>query len=289
MYLAKRSGRGVAVYEPALDQSSVRRLTLLGELRRAIDDGQMVLEHQPCFDLRTGHVSGFEALVRWEHPDRGRIPPNDFIHLAEVSRLIEPLSKLVLERAIDEHVAADLGLQVSVNLSARNLTEPGLVAWIADLLDRKGFPGRRLTVEVTESEVMHDVDGGVQTLHELRELGVYVAIDDFGTGHSALAYLKDLPVDELKIDRTFVEGIGASPADAAICGTIVSLAHLLGLRVVAEGVAADGDVMALRQLRCDAAQGFHLGHPVPADGLVASSRLVIGGAAPDVRAVPARR
>jgi EAL domain-containing protein (putative c-di-GMP-specific phosphodiesterase class I) len=272
MYVAKRSGRPIAVYEPSLDGSSVRRLTLLGELRRAIAGGQLRLEHQPCFDLRSGRVTGFEALVRWDHPEHGPIPPIELIRLAEVSGLIEPLSRWVIEQAVADHVATGLELDASVNLSARNLAEPDLVPWIADLLERTGFPASRLTLELTESEVLADVATGSEALARLRALGIAVAIDDFGTGQSALAYLKDLPVDELKIDRSFVTGIGASANGAAICGTVVDLARRLGLRVVAEGVEDEDDLAALLRLGCERAQGFHLGRPGPASGMAAVAR-----------------
>jgi EAL domain-containing protein (putative c-di-GMP-specific phosphodiesterase class I) len=280
MYVAKRSGRGVAVYEPALDPSSVHRLTLLGELRRAITDGdQLFLEHQPCFDVTTGRVVGFEALVRWQHPERGRLEPGEFIELAEVSGLIEPLSRWVLGRAIADHVAAGLDVDLSVNLSARNLAEPDLVPWIAGLLEANDFPAERLTVELTESAVMGDVPTGTEALARLRALGVVVSVDDFGTGHSALAYLKELPIAELKIDRAFVGGIGSNPGDAAICATVVELSHLLGLRVVAEGVGDDADLATLRRQGCDRAQGFHLARPVPATELGAAVRRSLAPAA----------
>jgi diguanylate cyclase (GGDEF)-like protein len=282
MYLAKRSGRPWAVYEPALDETSVRRLTLLGQLRRAIADDELDLEFQPCFDLATGRAVAVEALVRWTHRDQGRVEPTDFIRLAEVSGLIQPLSRWVVEHAVDSQQAAGTDLQLSVNLSARNLVESDLVGWLAELLAAKGFPPGRLVLELTESEVMGDVGAALEALRHLRGLGVGVAIDDFGTGRSALAYLKSLPIDELKIDRAFVAGIGTNSRDAAICGSIIDLAHRLGLRVVAEGAASDADLDTLRRLGCDRAQGHFLGFPVAAEGLAGLASRFVGDTGDDV-------
>ena len=274
MYLAKRSGSGYATYEPDLDRSSVLRLTLLGQLRRAIESDQLCLRHQPCFDLETGQVVASEALVRWEHPELGLVAPTDFIRLAEVSGLIEPLTRWVVRRAIEEHVEVGTAewLEVSVNLSVRNLSEPDLVPWISALLTEHAFPPERLIVELTESEVVGDVGRASAVLGELRSLGVKVSIDDFGTGQSALAHLKFLPLDELKVDRSFVSGLGHDEADRAIVGTIIELAHRLGLRVVAEGVSDPECLRVLRTLGCDRGQGFHLATPLSASELASLSR-----------------
>jgi diguanylate cyclase (GGDEF)-like protein len=281
MYLAKRSGRPFALYESELDRTSVRRMTLLGQLRRAIRDDELDLDFQPCFDLSTGHAVAAEALVRWRHPEHGRVGPDDFIRLAEVSGLIQSLSRWVVEHAIEQHMRAGLDLQLSVNLSVRNLAETDLVNWLDRLLDERGFPPDRLVVELTESEVMSDVASAIGVLRRIRDLGVGVAIDDFGTGQSALAYLKSLPIDEMKIDRAFVGGIGGNDRDAAICGAVIDLAHRLGLRVVAEGAANASDVATLRRLGCDRAQGYFLGRPAPAGDLAGLAPRVVGAAVPD--------
>ena len=267
MYLAKRSGRGAELYEPELDRSSVRRLSLLAHLRGAIADDQLELEFQPSFDLKTGNLAAVEALVRWEHPEHGRIGPDDFIRLAEMSGLIRPLSRWVIGAAAKAVTEQTPSLQVSANLSVRNLIEPDLVEWLGQVVEEHGLLPGQLVLELTESEVMHDVEAASAVLRDIAELGIGIAIDDFGTGQSALAYLRALPVEELKLDRSLVAGVGTDDDVAAICNAVVDLAHRLQLRVVAEGVTDAADVLALRQMACDRAQGFYLGEPVPAPKL----------------------
>jgi diguanylate cyclase (GGDEF)-like protein/PAS domain S-box-containing protein len=268
MYLAKRSGRGAELYEPELDRSSVRRLSLLGHLRGAIAAGQLDLEFQPCFDLATGRLAAVEALVRWDHPEHGRIGPDDFIRLAEMSGLIEPLSRWVVNEAVQVVAKHAPGLQVSANLSVRNLVEPDLVAWFEELVAIHDLQPGQLVLELTESEVVEDIDAASAVLRTVADLGIGIAIDDFGAGQSALAYLRQLPVDELKLDRALVTGVGEDDDVVAICSAVVELAHRLGLRVVAEGVAGPRDIAALQQMGCDRGQGYFLGEPVPADQLV---------------------
>jgi diguanylate cyclase (GGDEF)-like protein len=262
MYLAKRSGRGAAVYEPELDHSSLRRLSLLGHLREAILDERLTIGFQPCFDLRSGTVVSVEALARWQHPEHGYIDPDEFIRLAEMSGLIRPLSRWVISRAVEIAGAQPTPLNVSANLSVRNLAEPDLVDWLTDLVTGSGIPPGRLVLELTETEVMTDVDAAIEVLAKIASLGIGLAIDDFGAGQSALAHLRLLPVEELKLDRSLVSGLGSSRHAASICGAIIDLAHQLDLRVVAEGAADGRDVLALRRLGCDRAQGFYLGAPV---------------------------
>ncbi len=271
MYTAKRAGEGIAVYSPEHDQSSVRRLTLLGELRRAIDDGRLRLHYQPMIDLTTGKVTGSEALVRWAHPELGLMFPTQFIELAELSGAIGALTRWVLESAVVQMVAwheAGVDLSVSVNLSVRNLYEPDLVRWLAELLRNHGMHPSRIQLELTESQVMEDPNLAMEVLGRLRALGVAVIIDDFGTGYSSLAYLKNLPIDQLKIDRSFVGNMARDESDLAIVRSTIDLSHRLGLSVVAEGVE-DGDTLRLlTELGCDRAQGFFLSEPVSSDQLV---------------------
>jgi diguanylate cyclase (GGDEF)-like protein/PAS domain S-box-containing protein len=282
MYLAKRSGQGSAVYEPELDRSSVRRLSLLGHLREAIASDALEIGLQPCFDLATGRVVSVEALVRWHHPEHGEVGPEEFIRLAEMSGLIQPLTRWVIHRAVDL-VTSQAGpepLQVSANLSVRNLSEPDLVEWLADLVGSSGLAPGRLVLELTETEVMTDIAAASAVLADIAGLGIELAIDDFGTGRSALAYLRRLPVQELKLDRSLVEDVGSVADAEAICAAIVGLAHRLGLRVVAEGVRGDHDVTALRRLGCDRVQGDALAPPVIATGaadLAALGRLSLAG------------
>ena len=275
MYLAKGAGKGAAVYSPELDRSSIRRLSLLGHLRDAIADDQLSLSFQPCFDLRSGQVVSVEALVRWEHPQYGEIGPDEFIRLAEMSGLIEPLSRRVISKAVEVLTHEDLAVKVSANLSVRNLSEPDLVPWLTELAREHGLKPGQLVLEVTETEVMEDIQAASAVLAQIAQLGIGLAIDDFGAGQSALAYLRLLPVEELKIDRLLVAGVGSSAGSYTICSSLVDLAHDLGLRVVAEGATDDRDVAALRRMGCDRVQGFVLGHPTPLEQLAALCSLTI--------------
>jgi diguanylate cyclase (GGDEF)-like protein/PAS domain S-box-containing protein len=272
MYTAKRSGGGSAVYSPEHDQSSVRRLSLLGELRRAIADDELVLHFQPSIDLRTGDICGAEALVRWEHPTHGLTPPTEFIELAEVSGLIQPLTRWVLERAVRQICSwRDEGvhLPVAVNLSVRNLYDLELAPWLNSLLLDHGVEASMLTLEITESELMDDPLYAMEVLGKLKALGLSTSIDDFGTGYSSLAYLKNLPIDELKIDRSFVGSMVTDESDLTIVRSTIDLSHNLGLDVVAEGVEDGATLARLAELGCDRAQGYYLSRPVPADQLTA--------------------
>jgi diguanylate cyclase (GGDEF)-like protein/PAS domain S-box-containing protein len=275
MYLAKRSGWDFATYAAEHDRSSVRRLTLLGELRRALSEEELTLHFQPVVDFRTGRVVRAEALVRWQHPRDGLVAPGDFIELAELSGLILPLTRWVTERAVNEccrWAAAGYNLGVAVNLSVRNLYEPELAGWLADLLHRTGLPAGRLTVELTESQLMDDPLLALSVLREVSELGVASSVDDFGTGYSSLSYLKHLPLDEIKIDRSFVATMSRDESDATIVRSIIDLGHNLGLRVVAEGVEDEVALRRLSDLGCDRAQGYLLGRPQPGADLLDALR-----------------
>lgn len=264
MYAAKRGGGGIALYAPEHDQSSVRRLALLGELRQAIQDDDLVLHYQPVLDLRHDRIVGVEALVRWDHREHGLMPPAEFIDLAEVSGLIQPLTRWVIEEAVRRlgiWQSASPPLAVSVNLSVRNLFEPDLVRWLGDLLDRSGLDPGRLTLEITESELMDDPLVAMEVLGRLKSLGVATSIDDFGTGYSSLSYLKHLPIDELKIDRSFVGAMVHDDNDLTIVRSTIDLSHNLGLDVVAEGVEDPETLEMLRALGCDRAQGHLIGPP----------------------------
>ena len=272
MYTAKRSGSGSAVYSPEHDQSSVRRLALLGELRRAITDNELVLHYQPSIDLRTAEICGAEALVRWNHPVHGLTPPNEFIKLAEVSGLIQPLTRWVLDRSVRQICTwGDQGIRVpvAVNLSVRNLYDLELAPWLDALLLEHGVDASMLTLEITESELMDDPLHAMEVLGKLKALGLSTSIDDFGTGYSSLAYLKNLPIDELKIDRSFVANMVTDESDLTIVRSTIDLSHNLGLDVVAEGVEDAATLARLAALGCDRAQGYYLLRPVPAADLAA--------------------
>jgi diguanylate cyclase (GGDEF)-like protein/PAS domain S-box-containing protein len=267
MYTAKRAGGGIALYSPEHDQSSVRRLALLGELRNAIEDDQLLLHYQPTLDLRTGFVRTVEALVRWQHPDHGLMPPAEFIELAEVSGTIQVLTRWVITTAIRQLVEwqrRGLELAVAVNLSVRNLYEPELVPWLAGVLAQFGVDAKSLEFEITESELMDDPLLAMEVLGRLKALGVATSIDDFGTGYSSLSYLKHLPIDQLKIDRSFVGNMVHDESDLTIVRSTIDLSHNLGLVVVAEGVEDPETLHLLAELGCDRAQGYALSRPVPA-------------------------
>jgi EAL domain-containing protein (putative c-di-GMP-specific phosphodiesterase class I) len=257
----------VEVYRPEADGYSPERLTLVGDLRRALQDHQLEVHYQPQVDLVGGGVVGVEALVRWNHPTRGRIQPDDFIGVAEHTGLIRPLTQLVLDEALRQCRAwRDEGqdLRVSVNLSARSLLRASLSDDVADLLSRHGVPANALCLEVTETSIMADPRRSINVLESLRALGITIAVDDFGTGHSSLAYLKGLPVGEIKIDKSFVLSMVANADDEAIVQTIVDLARNLLLTVVAEGVENEATALRLRRMGCHSAQGYHFARPMPA-------------------------
>ncbi|NMO55229.1 EAL domain-containing protein [Actinoplanes sp. TBRC 11911] len=268
MYHAKQTGQGVSVYDPAVDGNSPQRLALLADLRRGLDDDELVLHYQPQAALADGTIRGAEALVRWQHPTRGLLAPDAFIPAAEHSGLIGPLTTRVLNLALararrwltDGHP-----LQISVNLSARSLLDDNLDREVAELLDAHQVPAELLTLEITESAVMVEPAFAAQILHRLRGRGIQISIDDFGAGYTSLAHLKDLPVDELKIDRSFVMAMADDRSSRLIVHSVVDLGHNLGLRTVAEGVETAEALSTLAGYGCDIAQGYHLSRPIPGD------------------------
>jgi diguanylate cyclase (GGDEF)-like protein/PAS domain S-box-containing protein len=265
MYVAKRTNAGFSIYRAEQDRNSPERLSMIGDLRRAVEEGELVLHYQPKVDLRTGELTGVEALVRWEHPMRGLLSPDEFVPIAEQAGLIEPLSRWVLRAALTQASAwLRIGLEVpvSVNLSMRTLHDEQVPDQIMELLTAARTPARLLMLEITESTLMQDPLRTLAILERLRAEGIRVALDDFGTGHSSLAYLKRLPVDEVKIDRSFVKDIAIDETDRVIVRSTVDLAHSLGLRVVAEGVEDEMTAALLADLGCDEAQGYHLGRPL---------------------------
>jgi diguanylate cyclase (GGDEF)-like protein len=271
MYAAKDTHAGFVLFDPSLDQHSPRRLALLGELRRAIDHQQLLLHYQPKVDAHTGQMLGVEALVRWQHPEHGLIPPGDFIPLAERTGLIGPLTHYVLDTALQQCCdwrQAGHELPVAVNVSARRLLDLDFPDEVAGLLTHWGVPARLLVVEITESTIMADPTHAIQILGRLNEMGVQLSIDDFGTGYSSMAYLKTLPVHELKVDRSFVAQMTSDSRDAVIVHSTIDLGRNLGLRVVAEGVEDSLTLQHLDLLGCDAVQGYHISRPVPADDLL---------------------
>ena len=270
MYQAKADSSGTATYASDRDRHSRDSLALVGELKQAIAGGELVLHYQPKVAVTTGAVVGVEALVRWEHPERGLLGPGAFIALAEHTGLIKPITLQVLEGAIADCArrrAAGDELTVAVNLAAANLVDAELPAIVAAALARHGVPPSALVLEITESSVLSDAARGVEVVEALRRLGVGFALDDFGTGYSSLTYLRRLAVDEVKIDRSFVLGMTESEEDAVIVRSTIDLARNLELRVVAEGVEDAAALACLAEWGCDVAQGYHVARPLPAAAL----------------------
>jgi diguanylate cyclase (GGDEF)-like protein len=265
MYEAKRTRTGHEVYEPERDRHSRRRLELLGELRDALEAGQLVLHYQPKAEIATGAVHGVEALVRWAHPRRGLLLPGEFLPLAEHTGLGRALTAFVVDRALEE--MSEFDLTVAVNLGPADLLDLGLPSEIDRLLRRRRFDPEHLRLEVSEDVVMADPERTLEVLAGLRAVGVATALDDFGAGHASLGHLKALEVDELKIDRSFVGSLPGDERDAAIVYATVELARRLGMRVVAEGVESAENWDALARLLCDEAQGFYLSRPLTATAL----------------------
>ena len=269
LFKAKSSGReGYAFYVQELTDYARQRVELASSLRHALDNQELRVYYQPLHDLRDGHMVGMEALVRWQHPQRGLVPPAEFIPMAEENGMIAAIDAWVLEQACRQMVSwnAEGGSLrfVAVNISSRLFSRGELDQKVARVLAETGLPAGQLELEVTESAIMEDPDAALRFLTRLRALGVRLAIDDFGTGYSSLARLKRLPVDKLKIDQSFVRGLPEDTDDAAIARAVIALGHSLGLKVLAEGIEAPRQVEFLRELGCDYGQGYHYGRPLPA-------------------------
>ncbi len=277
MYQAKHDGRARAVvFRPDHHGSAVEALRTGNDLHRALDRDELVLHYQPIMDLRTGRVIGFEALVRWNHPERGLLSPADFIPFAEETGLIVPIGAWALETACrqtahwqrvrdDDHAGERLPLSISVNLAARQVADRKLAMTVAGIIERTGIAPEAIVLELTENTLMQDTSSTIDALQALRSQGVRLSIDDFGTGYSSLSYLKRFPVEALKIDRTFIDGLGRDNEDTSIVEAIIRLAHALELSAVAEGLETPTQLETLRTLGCDFAQGYLLGYPLPAD------------------------
>ena len=267
---ARSHGSRVEVYSPRMERSDAARLKLLGQVRRALADGEFVLHYQPKVDLQTRRITGVEALVRWRHPELGLLAPDRFIGMVEQTSLIGPLTMTVLAQALQQIVAwrrRGIVLQVAVNLSARNLLDPELPERVGALLAEHGVPPEQLVLEVTESAAMADPDRGVRVLESLRQMGLGVAIDDFGTGNASIEYLAQLPATELKIDRAFVTDILERERDRAIVRSTIDLARNLGMTVVAEGIESEETMEYLAAAGCAMGQGFFFSRPLPPEQL----------------------
>ena len=277
MYEAKGRGRArYTVFEPKMKARASEHLRVETELRRAIEREEFRVYYQPIVDLRTGRIAGVEALLRWQHPDRGLVPPLEFIPLAEETGLIVPIGQLVLEEACRQVCKwrdlypgkpGEEPLTVSVNLSVRQFGHPGLIEDIARVLRETGLDPRHLKLEITESIGAEDSGDAVATLNRLREMGIGLALDDFGTGYSALSYLKRFPITNLKLDRSFVAGLGQDAEDTAIVHAVIAFAKALGLSVTAEGIETVEQLADLQSLSCEQGQGYYFSKPLPSEAM----------------------
>ena len=278
MYMAKQRGRACwQIYHPDFDEHTTRRAELINGLHRAVEREELVLHYQPIKDLAAGVVVGMEALVRWQHPNLGIVAPTEFIPLAEETGLIVDIGRWVLTEACTQCAAWRAegydSIDVSVNVSGRQLEDEGFARDVEQVLVATGLPASALSMEVTESVIVTEGSVGHEVLEALQAIGVRLAIDDFGIGYSSLSYLAKLPVHSLKVDRTFIAGLGTAQ-DGSIVAAMVDLAHKLGLEVVAEGVETETELEQLRQANCDEAQGFLLGRPAPLASLRASGAML---------------
>ena len=268
MYRAKEQGRASMIFDPSMHREILEAISLEADLREALTQGQLLLHYQPIVEVKDGRIVGFEALVRWDHPTRGLVPPGKFIPMAEETGLIVPLGRFVIEEACRQlrtwqlEVPGAQDLSVSVNVSCRQFVKDGLVEHVSGVLAETGLPPSCLKLEITESVLMHDAQLTAHELTRLKALGVKIAIDDFGTGYSSLSYLRQLPIDQLKIDRSFISGQDCNDESQEIVKSIISLARSLGLTVVAEGVECADQLDRLRLAECDKAQGFMFSRPV---------------------------
>jgi EAL domain-containing protein (putative c-di-GMP-specific phosphodiesterase class I) len=303
MYRAKGRGKGrYAVYEPSMHTAIVERLELEVDLKRALEREELAVVYQPIFSLVDGTVTGVEALVRWHHPTRGIVMPESFVPLAEESGLIGELGRWVLRKACHQGALwrakypGHPGLGIGVNISGAQLREPGLVGEVADALAESQLDATGLTLEITETALMESFDHAIEQIDALNALGVDLAIDDFGTGYSSLRYLRRLPLDVMKIEKSFVDGIGRPDEEPALLRAIVDLASIFGLRVVAEGIERPEQRTRLLELGCELGQGHLLSEPLDAseaDALLLRAGLLGGegtgapGAPGDETASPA--
>jgi diguanylate cyclase (GGDEF)-like protein/PAS domain S-box-containing protein len=274
MYMAKEAGKGrYQLFEPEMHDTALRRLELKADLQRALEHGEFVLHYQPVIELESGRVSGVEALVRWNHPRRGIVPPLEFIPLAEETGLIVPIGRWVLGEAaryavrLQHRYPMDPPLHMAVNLSARQVARPEIVDEVRAILEETRLDPATLTLEITESVMMSDMERAIGRLHELKSLGVQLAIDDFGTGYSSLNYVRRFPVDILKVDKSFIDGIADGGEPSALTAAVIELAGILNLRPVAEGIERADQLERLLELHCDYGQGFYFSRPLAEDAL----------------------
>jgi len=271
MYRAKAKGEGsIEIFDPSMNAKALARFQMDSELRRGLDREEFILHYQPVVGLRSGRIEGWEALVRWRHPERGLVPPLDFISLAEETGLIVPLGKWVLEEACRQagewtrKYPATPKRLMNVNISARQFQHRDLITTVLNALRMAGMAPDALKLEITESIMMKDPVASLEAMKTFRSMDIHLVIDDFGTGYSSLSYLKRFPVDTLKVDKSFVDGLGKDPESTAIVTAVISLAKSLGMRVTAEGIETLDQMEHLQRLDCDQGQGYHFSRPLTA-------------------------
>ena len=270
MYAAKQDKTGFALYSSENDKYTTRRLSLMGELRQAIDAGNLSLVYQPKLNLKTGKLDSVEALVRWQHHIHGEVNPDEFIELAERTGLINPLTNWVVENAIQQAAAwkkQGLHLNVAINISPSVLMDPLLHDTFTGLLATYKVPAECIMLEITENALMEDRDRAIAVLDQFAKTGFSLAIDDFGTGYSSLAYINRLPVHELKIDKSFVQDMATNESNAVIVRATIDLAHNIGIKVVAEGVEDEATLYQLEELGCDVIQGYYISKPLTVENI----------------------
>ena len=271
MYRAKDEDSGCSVFDPAMYEEAIDRLQAENDLRRAVEREEFVVHYQPIVGLRSGEALAVEALVRWEHPERGLLESSQFVPTAEKSGLVIPMGEQVLREAClrakewQEEDPRIPSLMMSVNLSARQLSRPYLAESVERILEETGLEGSCLTLDITETVYVRALEANTAALDRLRAMGVRISIDDFGTGYSSLSYLKRLPAEAIKIDKSFVKGLGEDVEDTAIVRMIIELAHTLGMEVIAEGVETEEQAELLRGMGCDMGQGHYFAKPLPAE------------------------
>jgi EAL domain-containing protein (putative c-di-GMP-specific phosphodiesterase class I) len=280
MYRAKARGRDcVEVFAPGVHDASVIALRTTNELRRGLERDEVVPYYQPIVDLATGLLKGFEVLARWRHPDRGLLGPEHFLPMAEETGLINDVGVAILRASLvqlgrwRETIPALADVSIAVNVASRQLLDRGFDEQVSDALAEAGVPAGLLWLEITETALMKDVKAASVALRELRGIGLHLSVDDFGTGYSSLTYLKRFPVEALKVDRSFVNGLGIDAEDTTIVEAVINLGHSLGLTVVAEGVETPLQLTRLRDLGCDRGQGYLFGRPRPAEIIEAELRV----------------
>jgi EAL domain-containing protein (putative c-di-GMP-specific phosphodiesterase class I) len=274
MYLAKNNGKGgFAVFEPRMHEALVERVELEAELRRAIEQEEFTIHYQPIIDLGSSKITGMEALVRWNHPRRGLVPPMKFIPLAEETGLIVPLGEWIIVEACKQiqswltEYSGRFDFSLTVNISIRQFHQKDLVDVVSRALNESGLSPRSLILEITESFMMQDAENTIDKLQQLKNLGIRLAIDDFGTGYSSLSYLQRFPIDILKIDKSFIDKLGHGSEGNAVAKAIIIMGESLRLKTIAEGIEHEHQIAELKNLGCGSGQGYHFARPLTIDGM----------------------